>query len=559
MRVSIRSKIVLLCVVPVLLFALLISGLSISLLKHASEEQIKDTREMLVSSRKAALEHAVQVAQSAIASIYAASTPGDLVSRDKAVEILKHLTYGLDGYFFGYDSNSVRVFWADRDVKIGESFKDFTDPTGLHVINELVRVARNNSHFQNYTFAVPNSDKPVTKLGYALFLEKWNLVIGTAANADDIEVQVAEIATELNGRSHALILLILELSIGAFVLIALVATWQVNRLLAPLHQLRTKLDDIAEGEGDLTHRLPIVRDDELGQLSESFNRFVQKIHGLVSHVMGMTHHLNLLVKEVSAQAQRSELAMDLQRQETNQIAAAVNQMSATAAEVSSNARDAARAADDAELEGESATKVVKATMDNIHELVENLDVSGTSLDHLQREVQAIASVVGVIRSIADQTNLLALNAAIEAARAGDAGRGFAVVADEVRALASRTQASTQEIHGMIARLEYGTANTVSAMKLSSEAGNGSREHAAQATTSLSAIAALIGTITAMNMQIASAAEQQTSVSEEVNRSIQQIATAVDDVAQDTRRGAETARDLDKVNESLNLALNQFRV
>lgn len=559
MHLSVRSKIVLLCVVPVLLFALLISGLSVLLLQRASEEQVKDTRAMLMASRQAALEHAVQIAQSAIAPLYAASAPGDLALRDQAVSVLKHLAYGGDGYFFGYDTNSVRVFWADKPTRIGESFKDFRDPGGVYVINELVSAALDGSHFRRYTFPVPGSDKPVAKIGYTISLEKWNLVIGTAANVDDIELQVSQIAGELNARRNALIQMILILSVAVFVILALIAAWQVKRLLMPLHQIRSKLDEIAAGEGDLTHRLPILRDDELGELSASFNRFVEKIHGLVSHVVGMTRQLNTLVAQVGAQAQRSELAMDLQRQETSQIAAAVNQLSAAATEVANSAQDAARAADEAELEGQSASQVVHASGENIYALVENLDASGTSLDQLQRDVKEIAGVVGVIRSIAEQTNLLALNAAIEAARAGDAGRGFAVVADEVRALASRTQTSTQEIQSMIARLEYGTANTVLAMKVSSEAGIGSREQAAHATTSLSAIAALIATINAMNTQIASAAAQQTAVSEEVNRSIQQIAQAVDDVAHDTRQGADTARNLAAVSQSLNEAVNQFRI
>jgi methyl-accepting chemotaxis protein len=234
-------------------------------------------------------------------------------------------------------------------------------------------------------------------------------------------------------------------------------------------------------------------------------------------------------------------------------------MSTAALQVANGAQDAAQAADAAESEGLQASRVVSESVENIYGLVENLEASGTSLDQLQKEVRDIGGVVGVIRSIADQTNLLALNAAIEAARAGDAGRGFAVVADEVRALASRTQASTEEIQSMISRLQKGTESTVLAMKLSSEAGTASREQASRATTSLSNIAKLIGTITSMNAQIASAANQQTAVSDEINRSIHQMAIAVDDVARDTRQGAETARDLAVASDSLHIAVNRFRI
>jgi len=200
------------------------------------------------------------------------------------------------------------------------------------------------------------------------------------------------------------------------------------------------------------------------------------------------------------------------------------------------------------------------------QLVEALEeVSGQSsatvesLDGLRRDVQGIVSVLEVIRAIADQTNLLALNAAIEAARAGEAGRGFAVVADEVRALASRTQQSTGEIQSMIDRLQSATGEAVAAMQRASQMGDSTREQASHAGEALDSIAVLIGTINSMNAQIASAAEEQTAVAEEINRSVHQIAVAVDEVASDAAQGAQAARDLDALGGRLQGLVGQFRV
>ena len=559
MKLSIRTKFVLLCIVPVLVLACLIASVTAVMLQRATDEQVRDTREMLIKGRKAELKQTLEMAQSAVAQIYSASGNNDMVAREKAVAILKQLHYGADGYFFGYDGNSVRVFWSDKDVKIGESFKGFRDASGVFVINELVRVAKDGTHYQNYNFSVPNSDKVILKLGYAVYFEKWDLIVGSAVNYDDIEPQVAEVTHKMKLHTDKLISFILAFAVVAAVLLSFIVKWLVGRLMSPLRQIRIQLSEVAEGDGDLTRRLPVLGKDELAHLAISFNRFVDRIHSLIRDIAAMTGQLNGLATDVAAQANRSEKAMHLQRQETDQVAAAINQLSAAALQVARSAQEAAVSAGQAEKEGLSAGEIVATSVDNIFALVSDLKASGASLDHLQEDVQSIVGVLVVIRSIAEQTNLLALNAAIEAARAGEAGRGFAVVADEVRALAGRTQTSTQEIQAMIERLKQGTADSVDAMKQSSDAGSRTSEQAAHATESLRVIATQIGTINAMNTQIASAADQQTMVSEEVNRSIQQIAVAVESVAQEIQHGAATARDLAKLSENLNAAVKQFRV
>lgn len=556
---SIRTKIVLLCIIPGVLIACVIAMVSIAQLQRTLEEQVRHTREVLLNERKVSLEQALQVAQSAIAPIYAASEYGDTTARDQAVAVLKQIRYGTDGYFFGYDSNSTRVFLANKDEGVGDSFKSFRDANGVYVINEMIRAAKDGTHYQDYNFPVPHSDRVILKIGYAVYLEKWDLTIGTALNLDDVEPKIAALTLQMQRLRNELITFMLGLAVVASVSLAFLSPWFVRRLLSPLKLIRTEMDEVAAGDGDLTRRLQVLRDDEAGQLASSFNRFVEKIHGLVRQITHMSRELNVLINDVAEQAIRSEKAMNLQRQETEQVAAAINQMSAAALQVARSAQEAAEAANHAQGEGASASEIVDASVENIHALVGNLKISGTSLDHLQHDVASIVGVLGVIRSIAEQTNLLALNAAIEAARAGEAGRGFAVVADEVRALAGRTQTSTQEIQAMIERLKQGTADTVSAMKQSSEAGTKTSEQAAHATASLRVIATQIETINAMNTQIASAADEQTMVSEEINRSIQQIAASVENVAQETEHGAQTARDLAMLSENLNAAVAQFRV
>lgn len=559
MRISIQTRFVLLCILPLIMLASLTAAVSILELRKAAAEQLVEMNDLLIAERKTSLEHSVQIAQSIIEPIYRSSAPGDLVARAKAVELLKQMRYGKDGYYFGYDSQSVRVFWADKDVKIGTSFKDFQDPNGVYVVNALVAAGKSGSHFQAYSFPLPDSDRLVSKIGYALYLDKWDLMIGTSVNLDDIAAQMDSIAVELKNRNHRVVKWVAALSVFVLLILATVATVLIRRMLKPLKKLRDNLDQVAAGDGDLTVRIIVSGNDEIGDLAGAFNRFVDKIHSLVGHVKDITSHLNDHVLSVSGQVELTEQATQLQMIETDQVAAAINEMSAAAVQVSGSAAEASVAATNAENLASAARKVVEASVGHVHGLTANLESSSAALDHLQFEVGSIERVLVVIRSIAEQTNLLALNAAIEAARAGEAGRGFAVVADEVRALASRTQSSTLEIQSMIGRLQSGAAATVESMQQSCEAGRTTSGEAEKAMTALSEITSLVSTIKAMNAQIASAAHQQTVVSEDVNKSVQQIALASEDMAKKTNESSRATRKLANLSSSLGDAVHQFQV
>ena len=560
MRLSLKAKVLSLAVLPVLLFALVISLTTVWILQDQADKEVEETRQRLLNDAKATLQSYVEVAMTAIKPLYDAAQPGDEAARAQVIKLLSNITYGTDGYFFGYDSQTVRLFKGNSPEGVGKNFQDNRDPNGVYTNRELVRVAKDGSHYAQYSSSLPGNERVlVPKLGYTEYLPKWDMVIGTVVNLDGIEAQVAEVEAGVKERMRGMILSIVAITVVVLLVIAVIGMLVANTILRPLHLMKANLDDIAAGEGDLTHRLAITSQDELGELASSFNRFVDKIHAMVRQITDMTFQLTALVGQVSEQAHRSEQAMERQRHETDQVATAINEMSSAAQEVARSAQGASVAAQKTDEEGQMAKRVVDGSIQQIHALVSDIRSSGSSLDSLQQDVTSIVSVLGVIRSIADQTNLLALNAAIEAARAGEAGRGFAVVADEVRALASRTQQSTQEIQGMIDRLQQGTDEAVQAMRRSSEAGVGTSEQANQAGESLDAMAQLIGTINSMNAQIASAAEEQTAVAEEINRSVHQIAVAVDNVADETQQGAQTTRSLAQLGQRLGDLVGQFRI
>ncbi len=560
MKLTVKSKLLCLAIIPALLFALILSGVASWMLQRSADQEMKETREQLVERNRQVLKNYVDVALTTIKPLHDASAAGDMAARDKALELLKPMKYGEDGYFFGYDTKGVRVFRGDSAAGVGKSFWDTRDPDGSYHYQTFVEVAKNGKHYIDYAAPKPGDEAvQVPKLGYTVYLDKWDMVLGSAINMDDIDAAMALEQQTVTSRTRSILASVFVVTLILLLLTAAAGIWTANGIVRPLRVLKSNLDDIAAGDGDLTHRLVVTSRDELGDLAISFNLFVDKIHAMVRQIAQMTTDLAGLVDQATQQTLRSEQAMQRQREETDQVATAIHEMSAAAQEVALSAQRAAEAASETDQQGQAARKVVGNSITGMSSLVDDIRLSGTSLDSLQQDVRSIVSVLDVIRSIAEQTNLLALNAAIEAARAGEAGRGFAVVADEVRALASRTQQSTQEIQGMITRLETGTHASVEAMRRSTEAGEGANQRTNEVGVSLDSISGLIGTINAMNAQIASAAEEQTSVAEEINRSVHQIAGAVENLAEETEQSARTMRDVSSLGSNLSALVGQFKI
>lgn len=307
----------------------------------------------------------------------------------------------------------------------------------------------------------------------------------------------------------------------------------MGNLFKPLNGLHQSLKDINGGQGDLTKRLPILRQDDFGLVANEFNGFLGHLQKLIGEVMDSSHKLRASINDTSGQSEQAENQLQMQLQELDQLATAMHEMAATANEVAQHAQHAAEAANAANLETEQGALVVSRSTQAIERLAADMEDTMISVNELAQLSHNIESILSVITGIAEQTNLLALNAAIEAARAGESGRGFAVVADEVRSLASRTQRSTQEIGGMIERLQSGVKLAENKMKKSQELAAQTSVDASEANDVLARIRDAITRINDMNLQIATAAEEQSATSEEIN----QNTTNIRDISQHVATGA----------------------
>ena len=327
----------------------------------------------------------------------------------------------------------------------------------------------------------------------------------------------------------------------------------------PLLSLAAMLEDIAEGEGDLTRRLSYSRRDELGRLAQAFNRFLDKLQPVIAQVQGSVQDARLTADQSAQIARRTSEGMQQQFGRIDQVATALHEMSAAASASAHSAAQACNAASHADQASKQGLGVISQTTAAIDALAEDLNQAMHKLESLAQSSGQIGSVLEVICAIAGQTNLLALNAAIEAARAGEAGRGFAVVADEVRNLARRTQDSVEEIREVIENLQSGTRDVTHAMHSSHGLAQHNVVQAQQAADALERIGEAVNLITEMNLQIASAAEEQSSVAAEINRNVEAIRDVTESLSEQAQQSAHVSERLNELADYQGGVMQQFRV
>ncbi|MCP4994877.1 MAG: methyl-accepting chemotaxis protein [Gammaproteobacteria bacterium] len=505
----------------------------------------------LMDEKSAQTQHLVESAHSILTNFHARANRNEMemaAAQSAALKTIEALRYDETNYFWINDMHHKMVMHPIKPKLNGKDLSDLKDPSGKKLFVAFVDTVKSQgAGHVLYLWPKPGSEDPQQKISYVKGFKPWGWIIGSGIYVDDIDTIFWQSAATLGG--IAVIVLI------PMLLISLLIARSITR---PLQTTINALNNISQGEGDLTQRLNINGRDEIARLSAAFNEFVDKIQQTMIKVESASDHLAHATNDLSDVTAAGSQSMEQQHQETHQVATAVTEMSATVQEIARSAEGAAASASDADKEAQTGMRVMEQTTQAINSLAGEVNEAGSVINQLEQESENIGSVLDVIRGIAEQTNLLALNAAIEAARAGEQGRGFAVVADEVRTLASRTQQSTQEIQEMIERLQGGSHKAVEVMNSGSNTAQSTVETAGSAADSLKKIVQAVNTISDMNTQIASAAEEQSTVAQEIDQSIVRISTLSEESTEGSGRVANATHKLSNLGDDLRSLIGTFK-
>jgi len=566
-RFSMKTKVLVVASLVVTLFAAILIGISRHAMLSINAGSYHALKAKSLEMRKEEMKSEVAVALGIIQGIYdeTRATGGDMEdAKSRVIRALRPIRFFPDksGYFFIHALQGERITAVLIPVKTeleGHDVTDIKDTNGTYFMQELRKQARAGGGFVDYLFPKKPGGAPAPKVACVGYFAPWGWQIGTGVYTDDLEAAAAKINAA--GVQHADRQFYSMCAIGLLVLVTIVAAlwFGLGLLLKPLQSIGTVVKELAQGDGDLTRRLPVVSTDEVGELSKALNVFIGKLQEIMLEVAMESHEVGDCSEKVSVISRGLAAEFDVLTEKSSSVATASGQMAATSNQIASSCVDAAEGAEAASDKASTGAAVLQKTLESMRRLAEKVTASAHTVEGLGSRSDEIGAIISTIEDIADQTNLLALNAAIEAARAGEQGRGFAVVADEVRALAERTAKATREIARMIKSIQEETKAAVAVMEEGVREVEVGSEEAARSGAALQEILDQVERVTSQVNQIATAAEEQSAATMEITANVQQLNEILQQGSHSLKDAAGMAQGMKELSDELNLQIGRFRL
>ncbi len=572
---KIKGKLILLVISGVLTLGIAAFAVSVNSLKNRGTEELKSSRSMLLEDKKEKLKDLVSAAYGVLENSYKGVHEDEAKIKEDTKALIGNLRYGPENkdYFWINDTKPAMVMHPYKPDLNGKDMSGYEDPNGKKLFLEFVRVCREKGEgFVDYMWPKPGKDKPVPKLSYVKLLKGWDWIIGTGIYIDDIDTIMAVKEKEIRSHIRNQIWFMVSLIAAICGLIIFAAVLVSRRITLPIKSASLILKELASGEGDLTKRLEVSSNDEIGEMSRSLNTFIEKQNECVKNIINNAGSLGIasdslfdIAKQMAANAEETSM-------KSHSVASASEEMSANMSSVAAASEQATTNMDTVATATEEMTATIREIAGNSEKAreiaskaVSSAEAASERVDRLGLDANEISKVTEVITEISEQTNLLALNATIEAARAGEAGKGFAVVANEIKELARQTAEATQEIKGKIEGIQSSTGDTVKEIKQISDVINEVNEIVATIATAIEEQSVTTG-------EIASNLMQASQGIQDVNQSVAQSSTVAGDISKDigvvsqaseelTIAGTQikrSAQDLHLFSERLTKAVDMFK-